>query len=57
MLEDAVIEEMHRIKDAIAAQYDYDVRKIALALREEQQNSGRGVVSRMKPRPDKTGKN
>jgi DNA-binding GntR family transcriptional regulator len=57
MLGDAVIDEIHRIKDAIAARYDYDVRKIAQALREEIQKSGRNVVSRLQPRPDKTGKN
>ncbi len=58
MLEDAIVDEIHRIKDAIAARYDYDVRKIAQALQEEQRNSGRNVVSRMQqPRSDKTGEN
>jgi len=58
MLNDAVIDEIHRIKDAIAVRYDYDVRKIAQALWEEQQKSGRKFVSRThKSCPDKTDKN
>lgn len=58
MLNDPIIDEIHRIKDAIAARYDYDVRKIAQALWEEQKKSGYKFVSPPRQaRPDKTGKN
>ncbi len=58
MLDDVIVNEIRRIKESIAARYNYDVRKIAQALREEQQKSGCKVISRLRqPRPDKTGKN
>ena len=43
--EDQVMREIHRIKDEIAAEYDYDVKKLGKALKEQQDKSGRKVVS------------
>lgn len=42
---DPIIEELHRIREEIAAQFNYDVFAIGAALRAEQQNEGRPVVS------------
>ena len=46
MPEDTVIEEVRRIKEANAAQYDYDIHAMAKALREKQLLGNRKVVSR-----------
>ncbi len=46
MHEDSVMQEVHRIKDEIAARYNYDVRALAKALREAQEKGGRKVVHR-----------
>jgi len=45
MLEDDLIKEIWRIKDALAAQYGYDVRAMVRALRKKQTESGRKVVA------------
>ena len=45
MSADPVLRELWRIKDEIAAQYDYDVRALCRALREEQRKGARKVVS------------
>ena len=43
---DPVLKELWRVKDEIAAQYNYDVRALCKALREEEQRSGHPLVSR-----------
>ena len=45
MSDDPIVEETRRIKEQVAAQYGYDVRALAQALRKEQQKGGRKVVS------------
>ena len=50
---DPVIEELWRIKDEIAARYNYDVRAMGKALQEAERRSGRRVVS---PPPRERGK-
>ena len=45
MTRDPVIEELQRIKQAIAARYNYDVRAMAKAFREGQKTCGHPVVS------------
>ena len=45
MFIDPIVEEMRRIKEAHAAQYGYDVRAMARALRKQQQDAGRKVVT------------
>jgi len=45
MTRDPVIEELQRIKQAIAARYNYDIRAMAKAFREEQKTCGHPVVS------------
>jgi hypothetical protein len=42
---DPIVEEMRRIKEAHAARYNYDIRAMARALREQQQRSGHRVVA------------
>ncbi len=51
---DPILEEIWRIKDEQAALYDYDVRKLAEALKEEEKRSGRKVVT-LEPRRLPTG--
>ena len=45
MKEDEVMREVHRVKDKIAAEYNYDVKKLGESLMEKQKKSGRKVVS------------
>jgi len=40
-----MVEEVRRIKEAHAARYNYDIRAMAQALREQQKRSGHKVVS------------
>jgi hypothetical protein len=42
---DPIIEELHRIREEIAAQFNYDVFAIGAALRAEQQDEDRPIVS------------
>jgi len=46
---DSIIDEVREICDSIAKQYDYDIAKIAEAIRQEQATSGRTYV-RLSPR-------
>ena len=41
---DEVMAEVHRVKDGIAEDYGYDIRKMIEALRKEQAEGGRRVV-------------
>ena len=52
---DPILEELWRVKDAIAAEYDYDVRALGKALQKAQETSGRRLIS-PKPRPRDKGK-
>lgn len=45
MTDSTIIEELHRVRDELAARYDYDVRAVVAALREKQQSENRPVVS------------
>jgi hypothetical protein len=45
-MNDSIVEEIRRIKEEIAKQYNYDVRALASALQEEQRQSGREFVRR-----------
>jgi hypothetical protein len=45
MARDAIVEEVRRIRDVFAKEHDYDVRKIARALRREEVKSGRKLVT------------
>jgi hypothetical protein len=49
MSRDPIVDEVRTVRDAIAREYDYDVKKLADALREEQRKSGRKAV-RLPPR-------
>lgn len=45
MRNDPVLEEIRRVKEEHAARYDYDVRAMARALKEEQKQGNRKIVS------------
>ena len=47
---DAIIEELHEVREAIAEASDNDLKKIAEAARARQKHSGHKVV-RLPPRP------
>lgn len=49
MLQDPIIEELHRIRAEYAAQLDNDLHKICEDIRRRQVEAGRKVVTR-KPR-------
>lgn len=49
-MRDEIVEEVRRVRDEYAAQFDYDVRRIAEDLRRRQQESGREYVT-LPPRP------
>lgn len=51
MYEDDVIEEVWRVKDEIAAEFNYDVHALADALRKDEGKDGRKVVSLEPKRP------
>jgi len=44
MWEDPVVEEVRKVRDAHAAQFNYDLRAIYLALKQEEVKSGRRYV-------------
>jgi len=46
MSEDPIIKEVHRIKEEIAARFNYDVHAIAEHCREVQRKSGLKVVKK-----------
>jgi hypothetical protein len=46
---DPIVDEVRQARDAIAKKYDYDIEKLAEALRAEDARSGRKVV-RLPPR-------
>jgi hypothetical protein len=52
MTPDPIIEELHRIREEIAAQFNYDVFAIGAMLQAKQQEEGRPVVS-FNTQPDK----
>lgn len=47
-MKDEIVDEIHEYRKELAEHFDFDVRKLLEHLREEQQKSGRKVVSRNK---------
>ena len=45
MTEDPIIEELHKIREEMAAKHNYDVHAIAAEIRQRQQAENRQVVS------------
>lgn len=45
MIDDPIIEELHRVRDEIAAEFNYDLRAIVADLRRSQQAENRQVIS------------
>ena len=48
-MDDPIVEEVRRIRDAYAAQFNYDIDAICRDLREREKQSGRKVVDLSKP--------
>jgi len=44
MWEDPIVEEVRKVRDAHAAQFNYDLREIYQALKKEEAESGRKFV-------------
>ena len=51
MYKDSIVEQVRRIKEAHAARYGYDVKAMAIALRESQHKAGHKVVTLPAKRP------
>ena len=49
-LSDPIVDEVRAVRDAIAKEFDYDIDKIAQAIRAREAQSGREFVS-LPPRP------
>lgn len=47
---DTVVREVRLAKESLARRYDFDVRRIAAAIREKQGQSGHKIVSRERPK-------
>ena len=45
MWKDLIVEEIRQRREEHAAQFNYDIKAIVHALKEEEQQSGRNVVS------------
>ncbi|ETW95173.1 hypothetical protein [Candidatus Entotheonella palauensis] len=50
MWRDPIVEEIRRNREAYAARFNYDIKAICRAAREQQETSGREMVS-LSPRP------
>jgi hypothetical protein len=50
MWEDPIVEEIHRVREDLAATYDGDLKSLFRELREQQQRGGRTVISEA-PKP------
>ncbi|MEX2663012.1 MAG: hypothetical protein WD227_13875 [Vicinamibacterales bacterium] len=42
---DPIIEELHRVREAIGKAHDFNVRRIAAAIRQREDENPEGVVS------------
>lgn len=56
MIEDEIVLEVRKVKEALAARFDYDVRAIAEDARKRQNSSGHKIVSFVPVRPKKRAK-
>lgn len=45
MMEDTIIEELHKIREEIAAEHNYDLHEIVAALRRNREKEGWQVVT------------
>ncbi len=45
MWRDPIVEEVRRVREEYAAQYNYDIKAICRAAREQQKMSGHKIVS------------
>ena len=53
MIDDPIIEELHRIREEIAARHNYDVHAIFQYFRAKEAQEGRKMVSFELPREEK----
>ena len=49
-MDDEIVDEVHRIRDAYAAKFDYDLKRIVEDVRRRQRESGRQYV-KLPPKP------
>lgn len=52
MWNDDIVEEIRTIREQYAAQFDYDIQAMLEALKEEEKQSGRMVVSFTEEQPE-----
>jgi len=50
--DDPIVSEVRQAREALFAEFDYDLEKFAQRLRQEQSGSGRQVVTRSPRRPN-----
>jgi len=43
---DSILDEIHRVRDGLAREHDYDVAKLVAYLRQQEKKHGRKVVRR-----------
>lgn len=56
MIDDPIVEEVRRIRDEYAKQFDYDLDAICRDLQQRQQQPGKNIVS-FPPKRPRTAKN
>jgi hypothetical protein len=52
MATDLILTEVHRVKDAVAAKYGYDARRLVKSLQRSQKRSGGKSVNFSSDKPD-----
>ena len=54
-MKDPIVDEVRAVREAVACEYGYDVKKLVATLREQQEKSGRKVARQpsRKVRPEK----
>lgn len=52
MWKDPIVEEVRKVREEHAARFDYDLERIFQDLKEQEQKSGRKVVSLSPRRPE-----
>lgn len=55
-IEDQIVEEIRRWREAHARSFDFDVKRIAADLRRQERESGVKVVTRAPRKPRRSGK-
>ncbi len=48
---DAIIDDLHRVREAIGRAHDFDVRRIAATIRQHEEQSRQHVIRELQKRP------